>query len=142
MRYLSSLVILAMLLSLGACQRVDPNSPQGKRQADMKQLLRLSETLSGMTRGRQPFVAADFANTARLLQQAASKPWAHFPEYTSAQPADANAAKAFTKAAADFQQATDHLNAAAASGKLEDVRAPMLRVEDSCSTCHRVFRPQ
>ncbi|SMC19399.1 Cytochrome c556 [Andreprevotia lacus DSM 23236] len=135
-------LLLLAIVTLSACQRVDPNSPQGKRQASMKQILHLSETLSGMARGRQPYVAADFSRTAQLLQQAARTPWQHFPEYTAAKPLDADAARAFNKAASDFETATDQLNKAAASGRVDDVRAPMWRVEDSCSACHRVFRPQ
>ncbi|WP_035057252.1 c-type cytochrome [Andreprevotia chitinilytica] len=133
---------LIAAFSLAACQRVDPNSPQGKRQTEMKQLLKLSEQLSGMSRGRQPFVVADFQRVSTALQQAARTPWQHFPEYNAAKPVDARAAKAFGQATANFEAATDHLAAAAKTGSLDDVRPAVWKVEDSCSACHRVFRPE
>ncbi|MEE4465885.1 cytochrome c, partial [Azotobacter chroococcum] len=49
-------ILLGMVaLSLVACNGVDPNSPLGKRQALFKDMLKTSEDLGGMLRGRLGF---------------------------------------------------------------------------------------
>ena len=52
--------LLAVTL-LAGCDRVDPNSPLGKRQALFEEMLRTSEDLGGMLRGRLSFNEQRFA---------------------------------------------------------------------------------
>ncbi len=51
-------VLLLAGLTLAACDRVDPNSPLGQRKAIFKQMLKTSEDMGGMLRGRLPFDGA------------------------------------------------------------------------------------
>ena len=60
MKYPLVLLVLAGL-GLQGCDSVDPNSPLGKRQALFKEMLRTSEDLGGMLRGRLPFDEQAFA---------------------------------------------------------------------------------
>ncbi len=52
--------LLAVTL-LAGCDRVDPNSPLGKRQALFEEMLRTSEYLGGMLRGRLSCIEQRFA---------------------------------------------------------------------------------
>ena len=73
-------VLLLVGLSLAACDRVDPNSPLGQRKAIFKQMLKTSEDMGGMLRGRLPFDGARFAEGAVKLDGLSREPWQHFPQ--------------------------------------------------------------
>jgi cytochrome c556 len=77
---LKSLLLVVLTLTLTACGGVDPNSPQGKRQAIFKQMLKVSEDLGGMLRGRIAFKEPRFVSGAAELDQLVRTPWQHFPQ--------------------------------------------------------------
>ena len=73
------LLLCCAVLLLAGCGGVDPNSPMGKRQAIFKQMLKTSENLGGMLRGRVRFDEQDFRAQAQQLEQLSRQPWQHFP---------------------------------------------------------------
>lgn len=141
-----SLVVLALAVS--GCGGVDPNSPQGKRQAIFKQMLKVSEDLGGMLRGRLAFKEQAFVEGASELDQLTRTPWQHFPQVRE----DAEESRAkddvwqrqarFQELAQAMEASTAALVAATAAQPLkpEALTAPMQRVEDSCKACHEEFR--
>lgn len=142
-----SLVVLALALS--GCGGVDPNSPQGQRQALFKQMLKVSEDLGGMLRGRLPFKEQAFVAGAAELDQLTRKPWQHFPQVREEEGGESRAKDEVWQRQARFQElaqameaSTAALVAATAVQPLtpEALAAPMQRVEDSCKTCHEEFR--
>ncbi|HUE90878.1 cytochrome c [Pseudomonas sp.] len=141
-----SLVVLALALS--GCGGVDPNSPQGQRQTIFKQMLKVSEDLGGMLRGRIAFKAQAFVDGAAELDQLTRTPWQHFPQVREED--DESRAKddvwqrqaRFQELAQAMEASTAALVVATAAQPLtpEALTAPMQRVEDSCKACHEEFR--
>lgn len=141
-----SLVVLALVVS--GCGGVDPNSPQGQRQAIFKQMLKVSEDLGGMLRGRLAFKEQAFIEGASTLDQLTRRPWQHFPQVR--EEAEESRAKdevwqrqaRFQELARMMEASTAALLAATAAQPLtpEALVAPMQRVEDSCKACHEEFR--
>ena len=72
-------VLLLACLTLTACGGVDPNSPLGQRKAIFKQMLKTSEDMGGMLRGRLAFDGQKFADGAVKLDALSHEPWQHFP---------------------------------------------------------------
>ncbi len=141
-----SLVVLALALS--GCGGVDPNSPQGQRQTIFKQMLKVSEDLGGMLRGRLAFKEQAFVDGAAELDQLTRTPWQHFPQVRE-EDDDSRARDEVWQRQARFQElarameaSTAALVAATAAQPLtpETLAAPMQRVEDSCKACHEEFR--
>ena len=52
MKLMPLCVSLVAVLALVGCNRIDPNSPLGKRKAIYQQMLDTKEDLGGMLRGR------------------------------------------------------------------------------------------
>ncbi|WP_349617245.1 c-type cytochrome [Azotobacter salinestris] len=133
-------------LALVACNGVDPDSPLGKRQAIFKQMLKTSEDLGGMLRGRLSFDEQRFADGAARLDALSREPWQHFPqikeEDSSARDEVWQRQERFRQLAEDLERSTAALVAATAARPLEPrVLAPHVqRVEDACEACHREFR--
>mgnify|MGYP003586018905 FL=1 len=73
-------VVLLACLTLTACGGVDPNSPLGQRKAIFKQMLKTSEDMGGMLRGRLAFDGQKFADGAVKLDALSHEPWKHFPQ--------------------------------------------------------------
>ncbi|WP_339462539.1 c-type cytochrome [Pseudomonas sp. EA_105y_Pfl2_R69] len=141
-----SLVVLALAVS--GCGGVDPNSPQGQRQTIFKQMLKVSEDLGGMLRGRIAFKEQAFVEGAVELDQLTRTPWQHFPQVR--EEGDESRARdevwqrqaRFQELARAMEASTAALVAATAAHPLtpETLAAPMQRVEDSCKACHEEFR--
>ena len=74
------LAAVALGAALSGCERVDPNSPLGKRKVIFKDMLKTSEDLGGMLRGRLPFDGVKFAGGALQLDNLSHQPWQHFPQ--------------------------------------------------------------
>lgn len=141
------LLLLALCgLTLTACDRVDPNSPLGKRQALFKQMLKTSEDLGGMLRGRLAFDEKRFAAGATQLDQLAHQPWQHFPqvreEDSSARGEVWQRQERFQQLARDLEASTAALVAASSQAplKAEALATPVDRVEKACKACHEEFR--
>lgn len=146
MKYQLVLLVLAGLGLLG-CDSVDPNSPLGKRQALFKEMLRTSEDLGGMLRGRLPFDEQAFASGAVRLDELTAQPWQHFPQVRDE--GDSRARDEVWQRQARFQELADAqmastraLAEAAARPPLQaKTLAPLVaRVEADCKACHSEFR--
>ncbi len=141
-------VLLFCCLLLTACGGVDPNSPLGKRQTLFKQMLKTSEELGGMLRGRVPFDETRFATGAKQLDELAHQPWQHFPQVREEEGgSDARdevwqRQERFQQLARELEQATGALAAASTQSPLKaEALAPLVqRVEDGCEGCHKEFR--
>ena len=143
-----TLSLVVLVLAVSGCGGVDPNSPQGQRQTIFKQMLKVSEDLGGMLRGRIAFKAQAFVDGAAELDQLTRTPWQHFPQVR--EDGDESRAKddvwqrqaRFQELAQAMEASTAALVAATAVQPLtpEALAAPMQRVEDSCKACHEEFR--
>ncbi|MFJ4391199.1 c-type cytochrome [Pseudomonas soli] len=140
-------VVLLAALALTACDAVDPNSPLGQRKAIFKQMLKTSEDMGGMLRGRLPFDGVKFAEGAVKLDTLAHEPWQHFPQVRDE--GDSSARADVWKRQARFQDLARQLEGV--TGELVTVtrnpsldaaqmKAPMDKVEAACKACHSEFR--
>ncbi|MDQ0126367.1 cytochrome c556 [Pseudomonas lini] len=140
-------IVLLACLTLSACGGVDPNSPLGQRKAIFKQMLKTSEDLGGMLRGRIPFDGERFAAGAVKLDALSREPWKHFPQvreedHTSAKDDVWQQQARFQELARSLEAATGDLVIAS---KVQPYKASNLgpavqKVEDACSACHKEFR--
>ncbi|AUZ48588.1 Cytochrome c556 [Pseudomonas sp. 24 E 13] len=140
-------VVVLACLALSACGGVDPNSPLGQRKAIFKQMLKTSEDLGGMLRGRIPFDGARFADGAVKLDVLAHEPWQHFPsvredDHTSARDEVWQKQAQFQQLARDLEAATGELVTASRVQpyKAGSLQPAVQKVEDACSACHKQFR--
>ncbi|MGB4072547.1 c-type cytochrome [Pseudomonas sp.] len=145
---LKSLSLLVLALALSACGGVDPNSPQGQRQTIFKQMLKVSEDLGGMLRGRVAFKEQRFVQGAAELDQLTRTPWQHFPQVKE-EGGESRAKDEVWQRQARFQELARAMEASTAALvtatvarplQAEALSAPMQRVEDSCKACHEEFR--
>ncbi|MEK1942101.1 MAG: cytochrome c [Pseudomonas sp.] len=142
-----SVVIALACVALTACGGVDPNSPQGKRQAVFKQMLKTGEDLGGMLRGRVQFDSARFTAGALKLDELSKQPWQYFPhvqetDKSSAKPEVWENQARFQELAKNLETATAALVVASKDPQLDAKKldAPVQAVEDACETCHKAFR--
>ena len=141
------LVILLAGLSLGACERLDPNSPLGQRKTIFKQMLKTSEHLGGMLRGRISFNEADFVAGAGKLDSLVKTPWQHFPQVrdegkSSAKDEVWQNQQRFNELARQLEMRSADLLAATAQKPLTPqlLSAPLNQLEAACKACHQEFR--
>jgi cytochrome c556 len=140
-------VVLLACLTLSACGGVDPNSPLGQRKAIFKQMLKTSEDLGGMLRGRIAFDGPKFAEGAVRLDVLAHEPWKHFPQvreedHTSAKDDVWQKQARFQGLARALEAATGELVVASQVQpyKASSLGPAVQKVEDACSACHKEFR--
>ena len=140
------LLVVATLM-LAGCERIDPNSPLGQRKAIFKDMMKTSEDLGGMLRGRLIFNEEKFVTGVQHLDVISRQPWQHFPQ---AKDSDRTSARddvwqqqaRFDELARAQEEATAALVAATVQRPLDPkaLVAPMQRVEDACESCHQEFR--
>ncbi|MEF9897195.1 MAG: cytochrome c [Pseudomonas sp.] len=140
-------VVLLACLTLTACGGVDPNSPLGQRKTIFKQMLKTSEDLGGMLRGRLAFDGQKFADGAVKLDNLSREPWKHFPQVreddeTSARAEVWEKQARFQDLARQLETATGELVAVTRIQPLKaaDLAAPTDKVEAACKACHTEFR--
>ncbi|WMW06635.1 c-type cytochrome [Pseudomonas entomophila] len=140
-------VVLLAALALSACDRVDPNSPLGQRKAIFKAMLKTSEDMGGMLRGRLPFDGAKFADGAVKLDGLSHQPWQHFPQVrdegdSSARPEVWERQVRFQDLARQLEGVTGELVEVTRTQPLDvaQMKAPMDKVEAACKACHNEFR--
>jgi cytochrome c556 len=140
-------LILVAVCALSACGGVDPDSPLGQRKAIFKQMLKTSEDIGGMLRGRLPFDGPKFAEGAVKLEALSHEPWKHFPpvkesEHTSARDAVWQRQARFQELANALEARTGELVIATQQLQLTPANMipPMNNVEDACDACHKEFR--
>ncbi|MGF6593512.1 c-type cytochrome [Pseudomonas sp. 2835] len=140
-------VVLLACLTLSACGGVDPNSPLGQRKTIFKQMLKTSEDLGGMLRGRLAFDGQKFADGAVKLDTLSREPWKHFPQVREED--DTSARADVWEKQARFQDLARQMEASTAELvavtriqplKAADLAAPMDKVEAACKACHTEFR--
>ncbi|MBC8649022.1 cytochrome c [Pseudomonas sp. MTM4] len=139
-------VLLVAVFALAGCDRIDPDSPLGKRKAIYQQMLDTKEDLGGMLRGRLPFDSQSFTSGAAKLDELSRQPWQHYPEVKEEQ-SDAredvwHKQERFNQLARELEAHTAALVAATAQKPLttESVTPAFQRVEDACEACHKEFR--
>ncbi|MFS0825689.1 c-type cytochrome [Pseudomonas phoenicis] len=139
--------VLCVAVVLCGCERVDPDSPSNLRKAIFKDMLRTSERLGGMLRGRVAFDGQAFGEGATRLDTLARQPWQHFPppaegERSNAQPAVWQRQARFADLARQLEAATAALHGQSQHRPLRagELQAPMDAVEQACTACHREFR--
>ncbi|CAE6887975.1 MULTISPECIES: cytochrome c [Pseudomonas] len=144
---LKKLLLVCACMALAACGGVDPNSPLGKRQALFKEMLKVSEDLGGMLRGRIPYDEAGFITGAAELDRLSREPWQHFPQVRDDERSKANPEvwerqEQFQKMARDLEQTTAALVQATSAPPLRrsELEPAVQAVEDSCEACHKAFR--
>ncbi|WDY58488.1 c-type cytochrome [Pseudomonas sp. PSKL.D1] len=140
-------VVLLAALALTACDAVDPNSPLGLRKTIFKDMLKTSEDMGGMLRGRLPFDGRKFADGAVKLDTLAHEPWQHFPQVrddgkSSARPEVWERQARFHDLARQLEGVTGELVTVTRSQPLDAVqlKVPMDKVEAACKACHTEFR--
>lgn len=141
------LLLICACLTLAACGGVDPDSPLGKRQAAFKEMLKVSEDLGGMLRGRIPYDESAFITGAVELERLSREPWQHFPQVRDDERSKANPEvwqrqEQFQSMARDLEQATAALVRATSVPPLRraELEPAMQAIEDSCEACHKAFR--
>ncbi|WP_232924358.1 c-type cytochrome [Pseudomonas cichorii] len=139
--------VLLSCLVLSACGGVDPDSPLGQRKAIFKEMLKTSEDLGGMLRGRIAFDGQRFSDGAIRLDSLAHEPWKHFPQvresdHTSATDAVWQKQTRFQDMARALETATGELVTASGVRPFSASHlAPAVdKVEAACQACHREFR--
>ena len=140
-------VVLLAALALTACDAVDSNSPLGQRKAIFKQMLKTSEDMGGMLRGRLPFDGVKFAEGAVKLDTLAHEPWQHFPQVRDEGDSSARAdvwerQARFLDLARQLEGVTGELVTVTRNPSLDatQMKAPMDKVEAACKACHSEFR--
>lgn len=144
---LRALVVMIVLTAIAGCGGVDPNSPLGKRKALFKEMMKTSEDMGGMLRGRIKLDEARFAELAEHLDKTSQQPWQYF------QPDDNNSKSSakdelwekleqFNQLAREMEQATASMVAATQATKFDEekIAAQMQQVENACESCHQEFR--
>ncbi len=136
-----------LALLLAGCGGVDPDSPMGKRQIIFKEMLKTSETLGGMLRGRIAFDGERFLLQAQALDQLSKQPWQHFPKVRDQGDSAAKAEvwqrqERFQQLAQDLQLSTGQLLQASQVKPLTmaAVKPAQAKVEAACKACHQEFR--
>jgi cytochrome c556 len=139
--------VLLAVMTLSACGGLDPNSPLAQRKAIFKDMLKTSEDLSGMLRGRIAFDGQRFSEGAVKLDGLAHEPWKHFPqvketEYTSATDDVWRKQARFQQLARSLESATGELMVASSERpfKASTLTPVMNKVQAVCEACHKEFR--
>jgi len=140
-------VVVLACATLSACGGVDPNSPLGQRKAIFKQMLKTSEDLGGMLRGRVAFDGQRFSEGAVKLDSLSHEPWKHFPQvkeedHTSAKDDVWQKQARFQELARSLESATGALVIASNERpfKSSNLTPAMSKVEGACEACHKEFR--
>ncbi|AHL77168.1 cytochrome C [Stutzerimonas stutzeri] len=146
MKLMPLCVSLIAVLALAGCDRIDPNSPLGKRKAIYQQMLDTKEDLGGMLRGRLTFDPEGFVSGAAKLDELSRQPWQYYPEVKEEQSEARDDVwqqqERFNQLARELEANTAALVAATAQGQVTagSVGSAFQRVEDTCEACHKKFR--
>lgn len=141
----TTLTLIALLCTLSASHRMNPDSAEFKRQALFKDILKTSERLNGASNGSQPFNPSEVLHDAQALQQLSRLPWPLFKEMQQTEKSRANAEiwsmqHDFQQRALDFQQQADHVLSAAHTGQQNTLHTAVKSLQESCNSCHKQFR--
>lgn len=140
-----ALLLSLALASCGEPPDTRPGQPVTHRKLAFKQMLRTLEPMGLEVRGRKPFEAHAFLQSAQALQVLAKKPWPYFTadsNYppTRARPEVWQKMDKFKQDQTVLEQAIAKLVEAAKSGNIDTIRPVFNHVQDSCQACHHEFR--
>ena len=142
------LVWIAVLLGLSGCnahvEDTRPGQPVKTRQVAFQEILKVFEPMGVMLR-TDTYEPDRFAALAAELTTKRERPWAHFSADTYYPPTKAKEAvwteaDEFERKKQAFIAATEQLNVAAQTKKMEVANKAYFEVYDTCKSCHSQFR--
>ncbi len=142
--YLLSLMTLMMTFSASA-QFAKPEDAIKYRKAVMTVMGTHFSRLGAMAQGKAPFDAKQVVDNEAVFEMTTKLAWPAFPE--GSDKGETKAKAEIWKDAAKFKEAQDKLlaesiklNAAAKSGKLDDLKTATAAVGGACKNCHDNFK--
>jgi len=142
--YLLSLITLLMTFSASA-QFAKPEDAIKYRKAVMTVMGTHFSRLGAMAQGKAPFDAKQVVDNEAVFEMTTKLAWPAFPE--GSDKGETKAKAEIWKDAAKFKEAQDKLlaesiklNAAAKSGKLDDLKTATAAVGGACKNCHDNFK--
>ena len=120
---------LLAALTLAACGGGAPAQPKGPISEDhttaFKSMMPEFSSMGKMVKGEEPYDVEEFKQAAATFAETSKKPFTFFQS-------DDKGNK--------FAAAVEKLNAAAQTGKLEEIKAAYGETGASCKSCHDTFR--
>ncbi len=144
-----SLAAAAITLLLSACGGSGiPSQPKGEisenRTAAFKSMMPEFTRMGKMVKDEEPYDVEKFKQAAAVFAESSKKPFTLFesdPQGNGrALPAVWSDAAKFKAEEENFAAAVEKLNAAAQTGKLDEIKAAYNETGSSCKSCHDSFR--
>ena len=144
-----SLAAAAITLLLSACGGSGiPSQPKGEisenRTAAFKSMMPEFTRMGKMVKDEEPYDVEKFKQAVAAFAESSKKPFTLFesdPQGTGrALPAVWSDAAKFKAEEENFAAAVEKLNAAAQTGKLDEIKAAYSETGSSCKSCHDSFR--
>ena len=144
-----SLAAAAITLLLSACGGSGiPSQPKGEisenRTAAFKSMMPEFTRMGKMVKDEEPYDVEIFKQAAAAFAESSKKPFTLFesdPQGNGrALPAVWSDAAKFKAEEENFAAAVEKLNAAAQTGKLDEIKAAYSETGSSCKSCHDSFR--
>lgn len=144
-----SLATAAITLLLSACGGSGiPSQPKGEisenRTAAFKSMMPEFTRMGKMVKDEEPYDVEKFKQAAAAFAESSKKPFTLFesdPQGNGrALPAVWSDAAKFKAEEENFAAAVKKLNAAAQTGKLDEIKAAYSETGSSCKSCHDSFR--
>ncbi len=144
-----SLTAAAITLLLSACGGSGiPSQPKGEisenRTAAFKSMMPEFTRMGKMVKDEEPYDVEKFKQAAAVFAESSKKPFTLFesdPQGNGrALPAVWSDAAKFKAEEENFAAAVEKLNAAAQTGKLDEIKAAYSETGSSCKSCHDSFR--
>ena len=138
---------LLAALTLAACGGA-PAQPKGPISEDrttaFKSMMPEFSSMGKMVKGEEPYDVEKFKQAAATFAETSKKPFTFFQSDDKgngrALPAVWSDAAKFKAEEDKFAAAVEKLNAAAQTGKLEEIKAAYSETGASCKSCHDTFR--
>lgn len=144
-----SLLCAALLVAIPAsAQFAKPEDAIKYRQSALFVMQQNFGRVAAMAAGRAPFDAKVAADSAAIAEYTSKLPWVGFGEGTEkgrenrAKPEIWTDKAKFNDYVNKMQIEMTKFNAAAKTGSLENIKATMAGVGNSCKTCHDAFRKE
>lgn len=144
-----NLAAAAITLLLSACGGSGiPSQPKGEisenRTAAFKSMMPEFTRMGKMVKDEEPYDVEKFKQAAAAFTESSKKPFTLFesdPQGNGrALPAVWSDAAKFKAEEENFAAAVEKLNAAAQTGKLDEIKAAYSETGSSCKSCHDSFR--
>lgn len=144
-----SLAAAAITLLLSACGGSGiPSQPKGEisenRTAAFKSMMPEFTRMGKMVKDEEPYDVEKFKQAAAVFAESSKKPFTLFESDPQGNgrslPAVWSDAAKFKAEEENFAAAVEKLNAAAQTGKLDEIKAAYSETGSSCKSCHDSFR--